>query len=246
MILREASNALRLLCVEFQTVAKKVEPLIDEGLRVSLVETAFFDGDLEIPHIDAPEPVVIPRGMIPFSHRERDHSHSNFVCFYEHDIHFREILSKTEDFADDLKRFPGIITPDCSLYVDAPLVVQLTSIYLNRAVGYYLRKQGLCVIPNIRWGDERTFTTEVFRDKVAFLGVDKHSIVSIGTFGQIKGAESKRIFRDGLIAMLEELEPETVLVYGAMPKSIFGDLHNRTKFIQYPDWITRIKNETKK
>ena len=153
---------------------------------------------------------------------------------------------KTEDFADDLKRFPGIITPDCSLYVDAPLVVQLTSIYLNRAVGYYLRKQGLCVIPNIRWGDERTFTTEVFRDKVAFLGVDKHSIVSIGTFGQIKGAESKRIFRDGLIAMLEELEPETVLVYGAMPKSIFGDLHNRTKFIQYPDWITRIKNETKK
>ena len=217
---------------------KKVEPLIDEGLRISLVETAFFDGDLEIPHIDAPEEIVIPKGMIPFSQRAQDRIHENFVCFYENDVNFREILTKTEDYVEDLKRFPGIVTPDCSLYVDAPLVVQLIDIYLNRAVGYYLKKQGLYVIPNIRWGDERTYTTQIFRDKVAFLGVDKHSIVSIGTYGQIKDAESKRLFRDGLAAMLDELEPEVVLVYGAMPKSIFGGLENKTRFVQYPDWMT--------
>ena len=217
---------------------KKNEPLIDEGLRVTLVETAFFDGDIEIPHIDAPDEIVIPQGMVPFSQRERDFSRDSFVCFYENDVNFREIITHTEDFVDDLKRFPGIITPDCSLYVDAPLVVQLIGIYLNRAVGYYLKKQGLYVIPNIRWGDERTFTTEMFRDKVAFLGVDKHSIVSIGTYGQIKSAESKRLFRDGLIAMLDELEPEVVLVYGSMPNSIFGGLESRTLFVQYPDWLT--------
>lgn len=217
---------------------KKVEPLIDEGLRVSLVETAFFDGDIEIPHIDAPEKIVIPQGMVPFSQRERDPEHKSFVCFYENDVNFREVLTRTEDFVGDLKRFPGIITPDCSLYIDAPLVVQLVDIYLNRAVGYYLKKQGLYVIPNIRWGDERTYTTEIFRDKVAFLGVDKHSIVSIGTYGQIKSAESKRLFREGLTAMLDELEPEVVLVYGAMPKSIFGELESRTRFVQYSDWTT--------
>ena len=122
---------------------KKVEPLIDEGLRISLVETAFFDGDLEIPHIAAPEEIVIPKGMIPFSQRAQDRIHENFVCFYENDVNFREILTKTEDYVEDLKRFPGIVTPDCSLYVDAPLVVQLIDIYLNRAVGYYLKKQGL-------------------------------------------------------------------------------------------------------
>lgn len=71
------------------------------------------------------------------------------------------------------------------------------------------------MIPNIRWGDERTFTREMFRDKIAFLGVDKHSIVSIGTYGQVRTAESKRIFREGLLVMLEELEPEVVLVYGS-------------------------------
>lgn len=222
---------------------KKNEPLIDEGLRLSLVETAFFDGDLEIPHIDAPDKFIIPKGMVPFSQRERDSSHEKFVCFYENDINFRKILTHTENYVDDLKRFPGIITPDCSLYIDAPLVVQLTDIYLNRAVGYYLKQHGLYVIPNIRWGDERTYTTAIFKDKVAFLGVDKHSIVSIGTYGQIKSAASKRFFREGLIAMLDELDPEVVLVYGAMPESIFGGLEYRTRFVQYPDWISLKKNK---
>jgi hypothetical protein len=45
---------LKLSLMEMMTLGK-VESLIDEGLRVSLVETAFFDGELEIPHIDEPE-----------------------------------------------------------------------------------------------------------------------------------------------------------------------------------------------
>ncbi len=33
-------------------MAKSKVNLVDEGFRVSLVETAFFDGKFEIPHID--------------------------------------------------------------------------------------------------------------------------------------------------------------------------------------------------
>lgn len=222
---------------------KNSKNLVDEGFRVSLVETASFDGDLEIPHIEAPDEIIVPKGMVPFSLRERSHNYEDFVCFYEQDIAFREILTETESFVDDLKRFPGIISPDCSLYIDAPLCVQLCSIYLNRAIGHYLKKQGIYVIPNIRWGDERTYTREIFREKVAFLGVEKHSVVSIGTYGQVKSAESKRVFREGLVAMIEELEPEVVLVYGSMPNIIFHGLENRTQFVQYPDWTSRMKKE---
>lgn len=71
--------------------------------------------------------------------------------------------------------------------------------------------------------------------------MDKHSIVSVGTYGQIRTAESKRYFREGLIAMLDELEPEVVLVYGSMPNKIFGDLKGRTRFVQFDDWTTRMK-----
>ena len=36
--------------------------------------------------------------------------------------------------------------------------------------------------------------------------------------------------------MLEELEPDVVLVYGSMPDSIFGDYLHSTRFVQYDDW----------
>lgn len=224
-------------------MTKKFDNLIDEGLRLSLVETAFFDGDLEIPHIEAPSKIVLPHSLIPFSQRERSKEYTDFVCFYENDVKFRTVLTNTEEYVEDFKRFQGIVSPDCSLYIDAPLAVQITNLYLNRAIGYYFSKQGIYVIPNIRWGDERTYTTDVFRDKIAFLGVDKHSIVSVGTYGQIRAKESKRYFREGLIEMLNELEPEYVLVYGPMPKLIFDGLYDRTNFIQYPDWITRVKSK---
>lgn len=224
-------------------MGKKIENLVDEGFRVSLVERAFFDGKFEIPHIPSPNKIILPTGMVPFSLREYSENHEDFVCFYEHDVNFRDILTNTEDLIDDLKRFPGIISPDCSLYIDAPLCVQIADIYLNRAVGYYLSEQGLYVVPNIRWGDERTYTTALFGERVAFQGVEKHSIVSIGTYGQIKTHESKRYFREGLIEMLKELEPEIVLVYGSMPDSIFGDLKNKTNFVMYPDWMTRKKSK---
>lgn len=222
-------------------MAKKIENLVDEGFRISLVETAFFDGVFEIPHIDAPKEIIIPEGMVPFSKREQSRGYNDFVCFYERDINFREILTNTEEYVEDLKRFPGIITPDCSLYIDAPLCIQIADIYLNRAIGYYLSQQGIYTIPNIRWGDERTYTTELFDEKVAFRGVDRHSIVSIGTYGQIQTKENKQYFREGLIEMLKELEPEVVLVYGSMSDSIFHGLETKTRFIGYPDWITRKK-----
>lgn len=43
--------------------------------------------------------------------------------------------------------------------------------------------------------------------------------------------------------MLKEIEPEVVLVYGSMPDKIFGDLLDKTTFIQYSDWTTRMKKK---
>lgn len=44
--------------------------------------------------------------------------------------------------------------------------------------------------------------------------------------------------------MIEELGQDVALVYVlSMPKVIFEGLECRTKFIQYPDWTTRMKKE---
>lgn len=119
-----------------------------------------------------------------------------------------------------------------------PLCLQIANTYMNRAVGYYLQSQGLYVVPNVRWGDERTYTTAELPEKIAFLGVPRNSIVSIGTYGCIKSAENKHYFREGLAAMLDELTPQVVLVYGAMPDSIFASVKDRARFVNFPDWIS--------
>ena len=122
-----------------------------------------------------------------------------------------------------------------------PLVLQIANTYMSRAIGHYLQQQGIYVIPNVRWGDERSYTTCELPEKFAFLGLPKHSIVSIGTYGCIQSKINKYYFKEGLRAMLEELEPEVVIVYGSMPDSIFSEFKCKTKFIQYNDWITKKK-----
>lgn len=209
--------------------------IIDDGFNPELVTSASFAGLLEIPVLEKPDQYVIPKTIVPFSKRNYVNAAEAFVCFYENDILFRDVLTSTADHIDELKQFSGVISPDCSLYWDMPLCLQIANIYMNRAVAYNLQQNGIYVIPNVRWRDERTFTTEILPEKVAFLGIPKHSIVSVGTYGCVKSREEQKMFRAGLIAMLDELEPEIVLVYGSMPDYIFLDLLDRTQFILFPD-----------
>ena len=155
------------------------------------------------------------------------------------------MIYATKNHVEELKKYSAFITPDCSLYRDMPLCLQITNTYFNRSVGAFMQEQGMYVIPNIRWGDERTYTSCELPEKIAFLGVPKRSIVSIGTYGCIRGKENKYYFKSGLEAMLAELEPKVVLVYGSMPSDIFGDYEDYTNFVQYGDWTSRMKRRAK-
>ena len=217
---------------------RKIKNIIDDGFNAKLVKTAIFDGLLEIPVIHNNAEIIIPQGMVPFSERNKSKDKKDFVCFYEHDIKFRNILTATKEQIEDLKRFPGVISPDCSLYRAMPLVLQMMNVYLNRQVGHYLQTQGIYVIPNIRWGDERSYTRLIPTElPFAFLGVEKGGIYSIGTYGCCKTTENKHYLREGLRSFIKEIKPKIILVYGAMPESIFSDLKNMTTFIQIDNWI---------
>lgn len=216
--------------------------LIDDGFNAHWVKKAVFEGIMEIPVIHKPAKIYIPKNLVPFSCRNRCTGYEEIVCFYEHDAKFYEFINHPDKYIGDLKKFAGVISPDASVYIDMPLCLQITDVYFNRALGHYLQQQGMYVIPNIRWGDERTYTTCELPEKIAFLGVEKESIVAVGSYGQIHGKEAKRHFKQGLAAMLEELEPKIVLVYGSLSDEIFNDFTGVTDFVQYDDWITRQKN----
>lgn len=224
-----------------QSDMSKNKIIIDDGFNPEFVETAFFDGILEIPCIEKPQYITIPEAVIPYSKRNRSMTHREFLVFYEYDVKFAEILQSPEEFASDIKSFAGMVTLDCSIYTDSPLLVQMANIYRSRAIGHYYQRRGINVIPNVRWGDERSYTTCVLPEKFAFLGLPKHSIYSIGTYGACQSKEEKHHLRQGLISMLDELEPEVVLVYGPMSEIIFHGLYDRTHFVNYPDWTSSKK-----
>ena len=214
---------------------------IDDGMNPELVAGADFDGVLGIPVIKRPAEFVIPSNIIPFSKRARDDDPTLAVGFYEMDTEFTDVLINPERFADEFRRRP-LISPDCSLYRDAPLAVQIANVYRSRAIGYYYQSRGAYVIPQIRWGNSLTYTTEVLPERLAFLGVEKHGIVAIGTYGCIRTADDKREFAAGLDAMMKTLEPEIVLVYGPMPEQIFNPYRRKARFEPYDDWTGRMKN----
>lgn len=211
---------------------------IDDGFRADLVDGATFEGTFEFPVYEKPKEIIIPEKLIPFTQIKRTDDYKEFVMFYEHDVKFADVLNATDNYMNEFSKFKGIISPDCSLYRDMPLSLQIANTYLNRAVGTNIQRKGNNVIPNVRWGDERSYSTILFREKFAFVGVPKNSIVAIGTYGCIKSKEDKYYFKEGLRAMLEELKPEVVLVYGAMPDSIFSEFKNQTHFVHYDDWIS--------
>lgn len=221
--------------------SRKVEGAakITDGCNPELVEGARFDGVLEIPVIERPEKLMVPSGMVPFSKMGRVEDPRRFaVCEYEPDVGFADLLRDPDKHVKELRRYQAFVTPDASLYWDMPLAAQIVNKYRNHAVGHYMQSRGIYTIPNVRWGDERTYTTRFLPEPLAFLGVERRSIVSIGSYGVVKTKLEKHHFRAGLEAMLEWLEPEVVLVYGSTPDDVFGDYWKYSEFVRYPDWTS--------
>lgn len=113
---------------------------LSDGCNPELVIGADFDGIFEIPIIKKPRKYVIPKNLVPFSRMDKADPKAFAVCEYENDRQFRDLLSHPDEYIDILKHYQGFISPDCSLYRDMPLAIQITNIYRNRAIGYCFQK----------------------------------------------------------------------------------------------------------
>lgn len=178
-----------------------------------LVEKADYDGIEEIPCIKTSS--LLPTRVITFSKALKTTDYDQWVVFYEHDEQFIRLWNKPRKYIEILKKFNGVITPDFSLYRNMPLVMQKWSTYQGKAIGVWLQNEGIEVIPNVRFADERTYS-------FCFNGVEKNSTVAIGTHGCIKKVVDKAYFEKGLAEMVQQLKPQTIIVYGAAPDCIFG------------------------
>lgn len=158
------------------------------------------------------------------SRKEYDYHEDAFVNWYVDDYKFDGVRGIWHDYKNTLailRHFAGAITPDFSTYQDFPEAIKLYATYRMRLYGYWLGKQGISVINNVRWGTEETFD-------YCFEGIPKESIVSIGTVG---GGPRKLVnrnrFETGLYKMVEVLKPHTILVYGSANGKCFDKLREQ-------------------
>ena len=207
---------------------KKEPNRFDDGFQSYLVEGVNFVGNPPMPEILNLQNNSVPKELIPFSQLKYSKNKRGYIHFYIHDKVFQTFIANVKNYLHLLSQYDGVITPDCSIAIGQQSYLPMTHTYFNRAVGAYLQKYGISVIPNVRWGDEKTYS-------FCFNGIPKHSIVAISTHGCIKTNTQKLIFRNGLAKMIEILAPTDVLVYGYMPNSIFDDFKKRTFFHNYPN-----------
>ena len=220
---------------------KRVKASIDDGFQPELVKNARFEGVFEIPVIDKPKRIFIPDGITPFSRRNEAPTENEAIGFFEMDPTFADVLRNPQAYVEELQKFSVIISPDCSLYRDAPLTVQIANVYKKNAISHYWQSMGVGITPLVRWGSRDTYTTDVLPEPIAFAGIPHDSIIVISTYGCIKSNDDKYHFEAGLDACLRALTPKIVLVHGAMPEKIFGPYLKYAEFHNYPDWITRKK-----
>ena len=177
-----------------------------------LLHGAGFTGKFEFPAVGGND--YRPGRTIPFDRLKQDNKEKDlWVHFYVHDYRSLPVLKTPGRYLPALRKYAGVIGLDNSVYRDLPLAEQIHSIYLNRLFDCYLQRNGIPVIPNISWGDYRSFD-------FCFDGVEPHTTVAVSSYGCIRRKVDRLYFLDGFERMLKRLHPDAVVFHGTMPEDV--------------------------
>jgi len=105
----------------------------------------------------------------------------------------------------------SIISPNFSMWLDAPRVLQMYEIYRSRWVARYWQEAGIKIIPDMNWTDDASF-------EFSFLGIPQHApVVSMQCQAfsprHDAGGISTEYFFKGFAQMVRVVKPEVVLMY---------------------------------
>lgn len=154
------------------------------------------------PVFSVPEDLKVKRFTLFDRNTDLDH----WLHFYQEDHKFNRVWNKPEIYLSGLKKYPGVFSPDFSLYTDTPIPLQMWNHYRKQWCGAYWQSQGITVVPTIGWSSEESFTW-------CFDGIPEKAVVSVSASGIVNDKEGRIKFISGYEKMLEALEPVKVLFF---------------------------------
>ena len=123
--------------------------------RSHLVKGARFCGYMELPEL--PKADALPDCLTEFRRMKNPSSANQFIHFYIDDSKFECVYRNPSKYLGWFSRFAGIIGFDYSISAESPLYKQIDGIARGRELSFWYAKQGIEVIPNVRWGMRETF-----------------------------------------------------------------------------------------
>lgn len=145
------------------------------------------------------------------------------VHFFIDDYQFMRVWTHPEETLKRLEKFQYVLSPDFSIYTDFPKALQIYAHYKKHWVARLWEENGIKVIPTIGWGDGSSYD-------FCFDGEPVGGTVAITSQGTQNNAIAKRLFLKGYDAMIERLQPSTIIFYGIVPDECKGNIVHYKSF----------------
>ena len=145
------------------------------------------------------------------------------IHFFRDDYMFERVWRKPDYYLDQFRRFNAVLSPDFSMYTDWPVAGQIFNHFKKHWIAAKMQKMGIRVYPTISWSDQSSYAW-------CFDGEPKRATVCVSSVGALRDPIAKKLFLSGYHAMMERLEPETVIFYGLVPAELEGNIVNIEPF----------------
>lgn len=183
--------------------------------NLQYVDELDVEGFYQMPTIEAVDHV--PTDLMGFNYMLNTPNHEAGIHFYLDDYQFERIWQRPEFYIEKLMPFDCVLSPDFSLYMDMPIAMKVWNVYRSRLIGQMCQRAGLVVIPTVSWAEADTF-------EFCFDGLPLHGTLSVSTIGVKREEAAFEIWRNGMDAMIERLEPIRLIVYGGKLEYDYGDV----------------------
>lgn len=131
------------------------------------------------------------------------------IGFYTDDYRFEPVWNEPHIYVAKMLNM-GIsiaLSPNFSLWSDQAEALQLLSTYKSRWVARYMQEAGIAIIPDINWSTESSF-------KFCLLGIPKNAPACSVQLQTLKTDKEISMAKYGLQRALDELTPQSLIVYG--------------------------------
>ena len=144
---------------------------------------------------------------IPFNMALTEKEPENCVVhFFVDDYQFDRVWENPDRYIDLLSRFKAVCSPDFSMYIDFPLILQMYNHFRKMWCGRYWQDHGITVIPTLGWSDADSF-------EWCFDGIEyRPQVAAVATTGILKDKDVIERYTDGLNEAVRRIAPKKLVI----------------------------------